>query len=123
MKKALRNIVVVGIAILFGWILGVQNRNVSHSELSTSTNSRIEISPSVISSALFGYSEQSESQINTCNHIARPGIKHSFNQFTDCPLAYGKLLFTKYLPYLFYPEKNVNLFKSTDIIFPFHHFW
>lgn len=122
MKKILRNIV-VGIAILFVCILGVQNRNVIHSELNASTNSRLEISPSVISSALFGYSEQSESRINTCGNIVRPGLKYSFNQFTDCPMAFGKLLFTKYLPYLFYPGENPILFKSTDIIFPFHHFW
>jgi len=123
MKKSLRNIILIGIAILYCCLIGIQNRNISPSELKTSKESRIELNPSIISPTLFGYSEQSESRINTSSNLVRPGLKYSFNQFTDCPMAYGKLLFTRYLPYLFYLGENSILFKSTDIIYPFHHFW
>ena len=77
----------------------------------------------VVSSNLFCHTEQAESVTSVYSNSSRTTLKNSFNQFSACPLAVGKLLFYKYLPYVYYPVRNIVRFKSTDIIFPFHYFW
>lgn len=123
MKRILKISAIAAISVLYCFLISMQSRTVSYAGIASSASSQTELNSAVVSNNLFCHTEQSECQAIHYSHVSRTNIKNSFNQFSVCPLMDGKLLFIKYLPYLFYPVRNIVLFKSTDIIFPFHYFW
>jgi len=121
-KRLLKISAVLGISILYGFLLSLHNVNDYHS-IVVSKSADLVISISVDSSNLFCHTEQTESLGSVYSRVSRTSVKNSFNQFTACPTIAGKLLFNNYLPYIYFSENLVVGFKPTDIIFPFHYFW
>lgn len=121
-KRLLKISAVLSISILYGLLLSLHSGVDYHSN-ATSKSADLVISASVDSSNLFCHTEQTESLGSVYNSVSRTSLKNSFNQFSACPVAAGKLLFNKYLPYIYSSKELVVWFKPTDIIFPFHYFW
>ena len=121
-KRFLKISAVLSISVLYCLMIGIYSGNVYNSNtLSKSANQVIFTSSDSMS--LFCNSERTESLASVYSSFSRTSFKNSFNQFSACPIAAGKLLFNKYLPYI-YSSKNLAIgFKPTDIIFPFHYFW
>jgi hypothetical protein len=121
-KRFLKISAVLGISILYGFLLSLHSGIDYHSNAS-SKSADLVISTSVDSSNLFCHTEQTESLGSVYSHVSRSSVKNSFNQFTACQVAAGKLIFNKYLPNIYCSRNLVIAFKPTDIIFPFHYFW
>ena len=122
MTRFLKISAVLSISVLYCFFLSIHSGTVYYSN-ATSKSAGLIISPSVDSSSLFCHTEQTESLGSASNPVSRTSLKNSFNQFSACPIAAGKSLFKKYLPYIYSSENLVIGLKPTDIIFPFHYFW
>jgi hypothetical protein len=122
-KKLFKIAVIVGISILYCFILGTYSGNVVARSVPSPSSEGAVFYSSGVSNSLFYHTEQSQSLTGIYSQSSRTTVKNSFNQFSACPVATEKLLFIKYLPYVFYSRLNIVWFKSTDIIFPFHYFW
>ena len=122
MKRLFKISVVLCISALYCLAIGLYSGNANNS-YAVSNSNQTEISSSVVSSNLFCHTEQTESLGSVYSHVSRTSVKNSFNQFSACPTIAGKLLFNKYLPYIYRSQTLVIGFSPTDIIFPFHYFW
>ena len=122
-NKIFKISIVLSISILYCFILSIYGGNVSNSYAISSRSTDAEFYSPILSSSLFCHTEQTESPASVYHNRLRTTVKNSFNQFSACPIAVGKLLFNKYLPYLYYAKNIVIGFKPTDIIFPFQYFW
>jgi len=121
-KRFLKISAVLSVSVLYCLMIGIYSGKVYNSNaLSKSANQVIFTSSDSMS--LFCNSERTESLASVHSSFSRTSFKNSFNQFSACPIAAGKLLFTKYLPYIYRSENLAIGFKPTDIIFPFHYFW
>ena len=120
--RLLKISVVLCVSALYCLSIGLYNGNINNSYAGSKSN-QTEISSSVVSSKLFCHTEQTESLAIVYCNSSRTSLKNSFNQFSACPIAAGKLPFKNYLPYIYFSENLHIGFKPTDIIFPFHYFW
>ena len=123
MKRLFKIASIISISVLYCFLLSTYSGNVVVRNVTSFPAEGAVFYSSSTSNDLFYHSEQSQSLTSIYSQSSRTTVKNSFNQFTACPLATGKLLFFKYLPYVFYSRLNIVWFKSTDIIFPFHYFW
>jgi len=122
-KKLFKTAAIIGVSVLYCFLLGTYSGNVVPRNVTSSPAEGAVFYSSTVSNNLFYHTEQSQSLTSIYSQSSRTTVKNSFNQFSACPFATGRLLFFKYLPYVFYSRLNVVWFKSTDIIFPFHYFW
>jgi hypothetical protein len=122
-KKLHKIAAVVNIFILFCLVLGINSRNSFEPQEASKQPVESTFSSSVVSHNWFCDNPQSASLVQVIVHSAQTSLKNSFNQFSACPVAAGKLLFNKYLPYIYCSRSLVLGLKTTDIIFPFHYFW
>jgi len=122
-KKLLKIAALVSISTVYCLVLGIYSGNAFEARATASSPTESAFCSSFVSPNWFCYNQQSESLGQVLAQNSRTSLKNSFNQFSFCPLATGKLLFFKYLPYIYYQKVNTVWYKSTDIIFPFHYFW
>lgn len=121
-KRLVKISAVLSISALYCLVIGLYSGN-AYNSVDFSKSADLVIFSSVDSSNLFCHTEQTESLASFYNLVSRTTLKNSFNQFSACPIAAGKLLFNKYLPYIYSSRHLIIGLKPTDIIFPFHYFW
>ena len=120
-KRILKISVIVGISVVFCFILSIYSGSVVTHGINIPQNSESGFFSSDLSFGSLYSNERSESSINV--HSTHTTVKNSFNQFSACSAASVSLLNNNYLAYFYCLIIAVVRFRSTDIIYPFHYFW
>lgn len=125
MKKSLRIISLLNIAILFCYFIG----NCSNSFAATETYSPIDKSTQDICyfknqpANTFGYAINNENNYNCFNNLTSSSQKNKYYDFATCGNSTASAIENTVSEYIYYIENIVVRFSQTDIIFPFHNFW
>jgi len=124
-KKSLRNIGLIGISLLYCFVIGIYSGITFNADAAVAKHSKgsHESYTAAVSAKSFHHTVQTENSVTAFNHARPVSLKNSFNEYSACIKITEQLFFTGFLQYSFYSHKLLMRVQQTDLIFPFHYFW
>jgi hypothetical protein len=122
-KKQIKIISTVFVSILYCYAISFYIVNCAvFSEAETKKNDCIIFSENPISDQ-FWHTNQNKNLVSSQHQNSPSPVKYSFKLFFTKPFSNNKLICLQDIPFVYYAQKAFIVYKSTDIIFPFHYFW
>jgi hypothetical protein len=124
-KKALRNIGLTGISLLYCFVIGISSGITYHADAAVLKHSKgsHETYKAAVSSKSFQHTVQTENAVTVFNHAKPVSVKHTQDDYSAHNKITEQLYVTGFAQYSFYSHKLLMRVQHTDLIFPFHYFW
>lgn len=126
MKLFLKKFALVGLMLLYGFVVTCYSRHVVHEKsffAATQHPSKNKNFGSVAPNSLLSHTASAYNTISIVNSMLPFLVKNSFSEYTIFVRHTDRYNESWFLQYNYYSTNILARLRQPDIIFPFHYFW